>query len=37
MTINPYLGYKTGLEMRLILKPFSNLNVSYSLGNDRFY
>jgi len=35
--LNPYLGYKTGLEMGLILKPFSNLNVSYSLGNNRFY
>jgi len=34
---NPYLGYKKGLEMGVILKPFSNLNVSYSLGNDRFY
>lgn len=35
--VNPYLGYKSGLEMWLILKPFPNLNVSYSLGNDRFY
>jgi len=35
--INPYLGFKTGLEMRLILKPFPCLNVSYSLGNDRFF
>jgi len=34
--IDPYLGFKTGLEMSLILKPFSNLNVSYSLGNDTF-
>jgi len=35
--INPYLGYKSSLEMQFVLKPFSNLNVSYSLGNDRFY
>jgi len=35
--INPYLGYKSSLEMRFVLKPFPNLNVSYSLGNDRFY
>jgi hypothetical protein len=35
--VNPFLGYKRSLEMGFILKPFSNLNVSYSLGNDRFY
>jgi hypothetical protein len=35
--VNPYLGYKKSLEMQLTLKPFSNLNLSYSLGNDRFF
>jgi hypothetical protein len=34
---NPYLGYKKGLEMEIILKPFPNLGLLYSYENDRFY
>jgi hypothetical protein len=35
--INPYLGFKNSLEISFVLKPFPNLSVSYSLGNDRFF
>jgi hypothetical protein len=34
---NPYLGYKAGLEMEILLRPFPNLGLLYSYENDRFY
>ncbi len=34
---DPYLGYKAGLEMEVILKPFPNFSLLYSYENDRFY
>ncbi len=33
---NPYLGYKTGLEMEIVLKPFPNLSLFYTYENDTF-
>jgi hypothetical protein len=34
---NPYLGYKSGLEMEVIFKPFPNLGLLYSFANDAFF
>jgi len=34
---NPYLGYKTSLEFRITLKPFTNLRLFYNFENDEFY
>jgi hypothetical protein len=34
---NPYLGYKMGLEMEIIFRPFPNLGLLYNFANDTFY
>lgn len=34
---NPYLGYKTGFEGRIVLRPLPNLNLSYNFENNQFY
>lgn len=33
---NPYLGYKTSYELRLILSPLTNLRIYYEFQNDTF-
>lgn len=33
---NPYLGYKTSYELRLILMPLTNLRIYYEFQNDTF-
>jgi hypothetical protein len=35
--LDPYLGYETGLETSLMLKPLSNLALAYSYANNTFY
>jgi len=35
--LNPYLGYKTSKNLRLTLRPLSNLNIFYNLKNDKFF